>query len=173
MLPLLVLHPFLAGCQSRQLGLVMNRVCYGEGAKNREQVGKQQVRDNRATRGDPGSRCCPWRVGVKLSLYSQLWWARGRRGIPVSPWATLAHAQRSSGCMGSSTQPGPSSGSQQPYQVAMTTNTFIPVPLSGHGSAFVNNHNWEVGGRDQPQLGWSCEPQAMWDWRVDERKLEM
>lgn len=63
MLPLLVLHPFLAGCQSRQLDLVMNRVCCGEGAKNREQVGKQQVQDNRATRGDPGSRCCPWRVG--------------------------------------------------------------------------------------------------------------
>lgn len=103
----------------------------------------------------------------ELSLYSQLWWAQGRRGIPVSPWATLAHAQRSSGSMGSGTQPGPSPGSQQPYQVAMTTNTFIPVPLSHHGSAFVNNHNWEVGGRDQPQLGWSCEPQAVRDWRVD------
>lgn len=108
---------------------------------------------------------------MKSSLYSQLWWAPGRRGVPVSLWATLAHAQRSSGCMGSGTQPGPSPGSQQPYQVAMTTNTFIPVPLSGHGSAFVNNHNWEVGGRDQPQLGWSCEPQAIRDWRVRLKKI--
>lgn len=35
----------------------------------------------------------------------------------------------------------------------MTTNTFIPVPLSGHGSAFVNNHNWEVGGRGPALAG--------------------
>lgn len=38
----LVVQPFLAGCQSRQLLLVMNRVCYGEGAKNGEQVGSSR-----------------------------------------------------------------------------------------------------------------------------------
>lgn len=91
--------------------------------------------------------------GLKLSLCSQLWWAQGRRGIPGSPWATLAYAQRSSGCLGSGTQPGPSPGSQQPYQVVMTTNTFIPVPLSSHGSAFVNSHNWEMGGRGPALAG--------------------
>lgn len=47
--------------------------------------------------------------GVRLPLYAWL-----GRGIPVSSWATLADAQRSSRCLGSGTQPSPSPGSQQP-----------------------------------------------------------
>lgn len=82
--------------------------------------------------------------GGEVVIVIWLWWAQSRRGIPVGPWATLAHAQRSSGCLGSGTQPGPSPGSQQPCQVAMTTSTFIPVPLSGHGPAFVTSYNWGV-----------------------------
>lgn len=95
--------------QSRQLGLGMCRECLEE-----------------ESRWGGGSRCKimgpPGEAqeagaaieGVRLSLYAQFWWAQSRRGIPVGSLVTLAHAQRSSRCLGSSTEPSPSPGSQQP-----------------------------------------------------------
>ena len=56
-------------------------------------------------------------VGGEAVIVHRLWWAPSRRGIPMSPWATLAHAQRSSRCLGSGTWPSPSPGSQQPARL--------------------------------------------------------
>lgn len=52
----------LPGQQSEQAAAPSDEqgVLWG-GGRNGEQVGKRQVRDNRATRGDPRSRCCPRR----------------------------------------------------------------------------------------------------------------
>ena len=84
--------------------------------------------------GRPGEQVPPW--GVRLPLFRQLWWAPCRSGIPVSPWATLA-------CSEVVQMPGhrhrakPLPWVSATRQVAMTTSTFILVPLSGHGPAFV------------------------------------
>lgn len=73
--------------------------------------------------------------GVQLSLYTQLWWAQSRRGIPVSRWATLAHAQRLSRCRGSGTQPSPTPRSQQPPG-CHDNEHFHPCPFVWSQSSF-------------------------------------
>lgn len=160
---LLVPQSLLAGPPSRQLGLGMGRECLGEGAWAAELVwwrGGSRCR----IMGPPGAAQGAGAAmeGVRFSLYIQLWWPQSRRGIPVNPWATLAHAQRSSRCLGSGTQPSPSSGFQQPPG-CHDNQHFHPCLFVWSRSSFCEQaiiRGMEKGpclGTDI-QLGWGCEP---------------
>lgn len=122
--------------------------------------GRQQVQDNGATRGGPGSRCC--HGGGKVFIVHSALVAPEQEGIPVNPWATLAHAQRSSRCLGSGTQPSPSSGFQQPPG-CHDNQHFHPCLFVWSRSSFCEQaiiRGMEKGpclGTDI-QLGWGCEP---------------
>lgn len=113
--------------------------------------------------------------GVRLSLYTQLWWAQSRRGIPESRWATLAHAQRLSRCLGSGTQPSPTPRSQQPPG-CHDNEHFHPCPFVWSQSSFCGQaimRGVEKGALPQDALGWGVAGTCCRaGWRGGQRKLE-
>lgn len=91
--------------------------------------------------------------GVRLSLYTQLWWAQSRQGIPVGP---LGHPGSHSEVI---RMPGlrhtarPLPWVPETLSGCHNNHRFHPHPFVWHGPAFVTSHNWGWGRGTLPQLG--------------------
>lgn len=134
--PCLVPQPLLAGPQSRQLGLGMGRQCLGEGAWAGEQVwwGGQQVQDNRAT-GEAGGAGAT--VGGEVAIVQAALVGPMQERHPCEPLGHPGSCSEVVQMPGRRHRAKPLPWVSATRQVAMTTSTFILVPLSGHGPAFV------------------------------------